>query len=480
MKTETGNAQALTEQIEAVADRMWRVHPKELQDAGITRKQFYAQEIRALLAAQPSASNDICLNEWLEKTDWVQKKINKFPLTSLGKHRADVMRLEIERLWSAAAQPSTLPDVSARQNGMISLKHCAPPYGEGMRVLVYTEGVDFAGEQFFEIAADDLYEYYEKHEVVAAATHWMPLPYPSKSTSKIAAGQAVQPLPEHDLYVDSDLNKPRSILDSNGQVTLDLCKRCGKGEAELTEPCVRSDSWYGLILKLGCMFDFDAAGSIEEVAVSAAAARDRIFDLRMRLRDAAINKDQSQPAEAPKGFYTFTKPKGWINLADPGQSWEEWTKAQGLPTTRGWFISGETSALSNAGRAKTVAASDDRVFVREVGPFCVNFEYVGAEPAEQSGDKWHEAVLHECMRVESCYVSDDPKQTMLNLINWYHAAWKEEAQSADSRDAETVEHYTGGRFIRYIRTPPGFTITYRENTATIATLAQQAGKEQQS
>jgi hypothetical protein len=251
-----------------------------------------------------------------------------------------------------------------------------------------------------------------------------------------AAGQAVQPLPEHDLYVDSDLNKPRSILDSNGQVTLDLCKRCGKGEAELTEPCVRSDSWYGLILKLGCMFDFDAAGSIEEVAVSAAAARDRIFDLRMRLRDAAINKDQSQSAEAPKGFYTFTKPKGWINLADPGQSWEEWTKAQGLPTTRGWFISGETSALSNAGRAKTVAASDDRVFVREVGPFCVNFEYVGAEPAEQSGDKWHEAVLHECMRVESCYVSDDPKQTMLNLINWYHAAWKEEAQSADSRDAD--------------------------------------------
>lgn len=43
------------EHIKAVADRMWRVHPRELQDAGITRKEFYEREIRALLAAQPDA-----------------------------------------------------------------------------------------------------------------------------------------------------------------------------------------------------------------------------------------------------------------------------------------------------------------------------------------------------------------------------------------------------------------------------------------
>lgn len=40
------------------------------------------------------------------------------------------------------------------------------------------------------------------------------------------------------------------------------------------------------------------------------------------------------------------------------------------------------------------------------------------QPAAHDGP-WHEAVLHECMRVESCYVKDNPKQTLLNLINWH-------------------------------------------------------------
>ena len=37
-------------------------------------------------------------DEWIEKTNWVQEQINTFPVKSLGKHRADVMREEIERL----------------------------------------------------------------------------------------------------------------------------------------------------------------------------------------------------------------------------------------------------------------------------------------------------------------------------------------------------------------------------------------------
>lgn len=37
----------------------------------------------------------------------------------------------------------------------------------------------------------------------------------------------------HDLYTDADPARPDVICDSNGQVTLSLCKRCGKGEAEL-------------------------------------------------------------------------------------------------------------------------------------------------------------------------------------------------------------------------------------------------------
>ena len=55
---------------------------------------------------------NIALNEWLDKTEWVQKQLNTFPVSSLGMHRADVMRLEIDRLRKllAAPQPPKLSD----------------------------------------------------------------------------------------------------------------------------------------------------------------------------------------------------------------------------------------------------------------------------------------------------------------------------------------------------------------------------------
>jgi uncharacterized Zn finger protein (UPF0148 family) len=42
------------------------------------------------------------------------------------------------------------------------------------------------------------------------------------------------------------------------------------------------------------------------------------------------------------------------------------------------------------------------------------------QAASGAGDAWHEAVLAECMRIESCYVASDPIKTISNLIN-YHA-----------------------------------------------------------
>jgi hypothetical protein len=39
------------EAIARLAERFWRVHPKELQDAGITRQQFYEREMLALIAS---------------------------------------------------------------------------------------------------------------------------------------------------------------------------------------------------------------------------------------------------------------------------------------------------------------------------------------------------------------------------------------------------------------------------------------------
>ncbi|KAK1548903.1 hypothetical protein Q3G72_003266 [Acer saccharum] len=43
--------------------------------------------------------------------------------------------------------------------------------------------------------------------------------------------------PAHDLYTDADKDIPAAICDMHGSVVLGQCKRCGKGECELVEPC---------------------------------------------------------------------------------------------------------------------------------------------------------------------------------------------------------------------------------------------------
>ena len=52
------------------------------------------------------------------------------------------------------------------------------------------------------------------------------------------AGALSSPRPEaHDLYKDGDADAPDSIKDRNGQVVLGLCRKCGRAESELSEPC---------------------------------------------------------------------------------------------------------------------------------------------------------------------------------------------------------------------------------------------------
>ena len=58
----------------------------------------------------------------------------------------------------------------------------------------------------------------------------------------IAAVQPSGPPPRyHLIYQNGDADAPASIRDSNGEVVLALCRRCGRGEAELAEPCVARD-----------------------------------------------------------------------------------------------------------------------------------------------------------------------------------------------------------------------------------------------
>ncbi len=42
---------------------------------------------------------------------------------------------------------------------------------------------------------------------------------------------------EHDLYKNGDIDVPECITDGYGVVVLGLCRKCGRGESELSEPC---------------------------------------------------------------------------------------------------------------------------------------------------------------------------------------------------------------------------------------------------
>lgn len=57
---------------------------------------------------------------------------------------------------------------------------------------------------------------------------------------EIGAGELalVPGLNTHLLYETSDSDAPDCIKDRNGEVVLGLCKVCGKGESELSGPCV--------------------------------------------------------------------------------------------------------------------------------------------------------------------------------------------------------------------------------------------------
>jgi hypothetical protein len=48
----------------------------------------------------------------------------------------------------------------------------------------------------------------------------------------------------HDLYKAGDRDAPDEIKDRNGEVVLGLCKRCGRAEIELSEPCISEPRFF--------------------------------------------------------------------------------------------------------------------------------------------------------------------------------------------------------------------------------------------
>lgn len=87
-------------------------------------QQNYEAAMSAL-ALPADASEDAprqityCEEEWITKTDWVQKDFQKdlFPLAHLGQHRADIMRDEIARLRRVIAHSAPVGQQAGAVDG---------------------------------------------------------------------------------------------------------------------------------------------------------------------------------------------------------------------------------------------------------------------------------------------------------------------------------------------------------------------------
>lgn len=95
----------------------------------------------------------------------------------IGKTRDESGTVYVQLVDAEAYVRGLLDAMTGAPAGMIPVTAGLPPFDQGERVLVYTEGVDFAREQYFDIPADDLWALKENQsEIAAHATHWALLP----------------------------------------------------------------------------------------------------------------------------------------------------------------------------------------------------------------------------------------------------------------------------------------------------------------
>lgn len=102
---------------------------------------------------------------------------------------------------------------------------------------------------------------------------------------------------EHILYKDGDKNIPTSIKDRNGEVVLDLCKVCGRGEAELAEPCVVKHTADGLRKDAN---ELDASGIFPETASMLRAGADAMDALAKA--EARVKELEQEKATEETGW----------------------------------------------------------------------------------------------------------------------------------------------------------------------------------
>ena len=104
--------------------------------------------------------------------------------------------------------------------GMIPVSVGRPAFDKGERVIVYTEGVDFAGQQYFHIKAEDLWEAdpQEMSQVAAAATHWMYAPCPGDGRDDFTRGYFCAVAVA--LREDGDTTIVRSLFQQGGDANM--------------------------------------------------------------------------------------------------------------------------------------------------------------------------------------------------------------------------------------------------------------------
>lgn len=163
----------------------------------------------------------------------------------------------------------------------------------------------YEGSKIFEDATADVLAPGVK--IGDATAHLMASPanvaHLDKSIAQARAGEAksrelLADAPQHDLYKDGDKDIPEQLVDSNGQVVLAQCKRCGRAEAELSEPCMPRADWAMCVMIADeALVDEALRGFIEDPTGDNAVCLVRdIVEEADRHRGAVLNLD-SIPAE---------------------------------------------------------------------------------------------------------------------------------------------------------------------------------------
>lgn len=164
----------------------------------------------------------------------------------------------LARMLLDDAVPALAAQSQGAQAALLPLSAGLPSPEEHDRVLIYTDGVDFAGEQFFDVRTEELHELLDQKEVVEAATHWMPRPRPGAALAAkaeapaqrviggqrwskeaemtdgwLTAQQAAAPgtlpdlLPPMGIHTDRDMLNYLMVAFDN---EIGTCERCGHSE----------------------------------------------------------------------------------------------------------------------------------------------------------------------------------------------------------------------------------------------------------